>query len=105
MEMFHFEIVYVLLSALILANSPCHADSNANTNLQCSEAIDSMTENAFQENVKNLVDTLVVEGPNRNGFYETKTGKKENMVYGLIQCRGDVSASDFANCTKNATAV
>ncbi|KAE8077897.1 hypothetical protein FH972_016415 [Carpinus fangiana] len=106
MDMFHFGIVGALLPALILLSSsrPCRADSNANTGLQCSGADNSTTENEFQTNLKNLLDTLVLKGPVSDGFYKTETGKKANKVYGLVQCRGDMSAGNCANCTKDATA-
>ncbi|XP_041024076.1 cysteine-rich repeat secretory protein 38-like [Juglans microcarpa x Juglans regia] len=104
METFHFAIVCVILSAIALSSCPCHAITNVNTGFECSEADGSATENAFQTNLKNLLDTLVVKVPVSNGFYKTETGKKSNKLYGLVQCRGDMSAGDCANCTKNAVA-
>ncbi|KAG6695122.1 hypothetical protein I3842_09G080300 [Carya illinoinensis] len=104
METFHFAIVCFILSALALSSCPCHGITNVNTSLQCSEADGSATENAFQTNLENLLDTLVVKVPVSNGFYKTETGKKSDKLYGLVQCRGDMSAADCANCTKNAAA-
>jgi hypothetical protein len=101
MEIFRFAIVSAVLSALILLSSsgPCHADSNAKTGIQCSGTDDSTTENDIQTNLMNLMDTLVLKGPVSGGFYKTETGKKANKLYGLVQCRGDMSAGNCANCT------
>jgi hypothetical protein len=107
MEIFRFAIVGAVFSALILLSSsgPCHADSNANTGIQCSGTDDSTTENDFQTNLMNLMDTLVLKGPVSGGFYKAETGKKANKLFGLVQCRGDMSASNCANCTNDAVAV
>ena len=90
---------------LLTLSAPCYTDINIRTGIQCSEADDSATEMSFQTNLRNLLDSLVSNGPIQNGFYKTKTGKKSKRVYGLIQCRGDISADHCSNCTKNSLTV
>ncbi|KAF3961558.1 hypothetical protein CMV_013832 [Castanea mollissima] len=88
----------------MLSNSSCHADVNANTGLQCSKDDYSATENGFQTNLNNLFSSLV-NGALQNGFYKTTAGKNSNKVYGLIQCRGDISGNSCAGCTNNSITV
>ncbi|PON64982.1 Gnk2-like domain containing protein [Parasponia andersonii] len=94
-----------LLFYLLTLSVPCYTDTNIQTSLQCSEADESAMEMAFQTNLRNLFDSLVSNAPLQQGFYKTRTGKKSGRVYGLIQCRGDVSADHCSNCTKNSITV
>ncbi|XP_062087486.1 cysteine-rich repeat secretory protein 55-like [Humulus lupulus] len=103
MKTSHFSAL--LLLHLLALSVPCNTDTNIQTNFQCSEADDSATEMTFQTNLGNLLATLVSNGPVQKGFYKTRTGKKSNRVYGLIQCRGDISADRCSNCTKSSMSV
>ncbi|XP_010092686.2 cysteine-rich repeat secretory protein 55 [Morus notabilis] len=71
--------------------------------MQCSEADDSAADTTFQTSLGSLLDSLLANGPLEKGFYKTKVGKKSNRVYGIVQCRGDISAHACAKCTKNST--
>ncbi|KAK7843021.1 cysteine-rich repeat secretory protein 38 [Quercus suber] len=81
-----------------------HADVNANTGLQCSKDDYSATENGFQTNLNNLFSSPV-NGALQNGFYKTTAAKNSDKVYGLIQCRGDISGNSCAGCTNNSITV
>nr|POF23189.1 hypothetical protein CFP56_73131 [Quercus suber] len=78
-----------------------HADVNANTGLQCSKDDYSATENGFQNNLNNLFSSPV-NGALQNGFYKTTAAKNSDKVYGLIQCRGDISGN---SCADNSVAL
>ncbi|GKV42327.1 hypothetical protein SLEP1_g49738 [Rubroshorea leprosula] len=52
----------------------------------------------------NNVSTAGCKDPN-SGFYKTTAGEKSEKIYGLVQCRGDVSAANCANCTNKSVAV
>lgn len=40
-----------------------------------------------------------------NGFYKTRVGKDLDRIYGIFQCRGDISSSDCANCTSESVKI
>ncbi|CAI9105748.1 OLC1v1004749C1 [Oldenlandia corymbosa var. corymbosa] len=52
-------------------------------------------------NIDALLPQLV-SGTISNGYITTSYGKSPNQVYGLAQCRGDVSESDCASCIQDA---
>ncbi|KAH7569069.1 hypothetical protein JRO89_XS06G0097400 [Xanthoceras sorbifolium] len=109
MKMLNFKAVVWFVkcsTSMLLFYSTCKADnSNASTGWECSQADKSTSEYAFQTNLNNLLNSLAAEAPLRNGFYKSTEGKGSNKVYGLVQCRGDVSAPDCANCTKESISV
>lgn len=72
--------------------------------MECSEADNSASENPFQANLGSLLNQLAVSGSDHNGFYTATSGKKSDKIYGLVQCRADVSASNCDNCTKQSIA-
>ncbi|GKV42330.1 hypothetical protein SLEP1_g49741 [Rubroshorea leprosula] len=74
----------VLFIILMLLQNICLADNNGN--------------------LDNLLNQLGASGPN-SGFYKTTAGEKSDKIYGLVQCRGDVSAANCANCTSKSIAV
>ncbi|KAG6755883.1 hypothetical protein POTOM_039291 [Populus tomentosa] len=64
--------------------------------------LNSLATNGPTQNVEN---SLVANAPIQNGLYSTAAGKGANKIYGLTQCRGDISATDCAACIKNVTMV
>ncbi|GLT75497.1 hypothetical protein SLA2020_472170 [Shorea laevis] len=94
---------FVLFSTLmLLLQHICDADNNVSASWECSEADNSTSENSFQANLNSLLNQLAGNGPARSSFYKTTAGKKSDKIYGLVQCRGDVSAENCANCTKQS---
>ncbi|KFK31328.1 hypothetical protein AALP_AA6G098000 [Arabis alpina] len=69
----------------------CNKDSNISGSSQISTNIDS------------LLATLVSKTPSR-GFLTTTSSSYNNKdnVYGLAQCRGDISKSDCSSCIQDA---
>ncbi|CAK7350909.1 unnamed protein product [Dovyalis caffra] len=98
-------ITFVALSTLWLLSSPCHADNDMNLGSQCSLADNSTADSEYQTNLFNLLNSLAANAPIQNGFYTTTVGKGANKIYGLTQCRGDISSADCAACIKNAAMV
>ncbi|KAA8543560.1 hypothetical protein F0562_021694 [Nyssa sinensis] len=67
---------------------------NKNTNISINSPISA--------NIDRLLPQLI-SGAALNGFVVTSYGKPENQVYGLAQCRGDVSSSkDCLSCILDA---
>ncbi|GKV42335.1 hypothetical protein SLEP1_g49746 [Rubroshorea leprosula] len=69
-----------------------------------SECIESCSIHNFDANLDNLLNQLAASGPN-SGFYKTTAGEKSDKIYGLVQCRGDVSTANCASCTSKSIAV
>ncbi|KAL6967950.1 Cysteine-rich repeat secretory protein 55 [Sarracenia purpurea var. burkii] len=65
---------------------------NTNTNISSSQ---------ISQNINQLLAQLI-EGTNLNGFLATSYGKSKDQVYGLAQCRADVSSQDCSTCIKDA---
>ncbi|KAL3576833.1 hypothetical protein D5086_022116 [Populus alba] len=96
-------LIFGIFSTFLLLSSPCHADSNSNLGSLCSEADNATNSSEYQANLSELQNSLVANAPIQNGFYTTAAGKGANKIYGLTQCRGDISATDCAACIKNVT--
>ncbi|PIN20946.1 hypothetical protein CDL12_06370 [Handroanthus impetiginosus] len=52
-------------------------------------------------NIDNLLDKLV-PGTIQNGFIATSYGEGKDQIFGLAQCRGDVSKNDCSSCIQDA---
>ncbi|XP_059639516.1 cysteine-rich repeat secretory protein 38-like [Cornus florida] len=105
MASFHLKPTFVVFiaSTFILSYSFCHADSNLSRGSLCAQADNSTVGNSFQTNLNNIFHSLASNGPLNSCFYKTTAGKGSNKIYGFIQCRGDISARDCANCTGGHT--
>uniref|UniRef100_A0ACD5WZB6 Uncharacterized protein n=1 Tax=Avena sativa TaxID=4498 RepID=A0ACD5WZB6_AVESA len=53
--------------------------------------------------INSVLTDLVAKGSTGGGFATSSAGKDETLIYGLAQCRGDVSASDCSACLADAT--
>ncbi|XAR60906.1 hypothetical protein NMG60_11034449 [Bertholletia excelsa] len=61
--------------------------------------------NITNSNISSNIDRLLaklVQGTIINGFTATSLGYDEDRVYGLSQCRADVSSNDCSSCIKDA---
>ncbi|XP_038689950.1 cysteine-rich repeat secretory protein 38-like isoform X2 [Tripterygium wilfordii] len=100
-------IRFIMLSILMLSYTTILwlvvADTNVLSGSECSEAESAATQNSFQTNLNSLLNSLPTSVSPHGGFYKTSAGKDSDKIYGLVQCRGDVSAADCANCTKEST--
>ncbi|GMJ14621.1 hypothetical protein like AT5G48540 [Hibiscus trionum] len=95
----------VVFLVFMLSLGIFRADRNLNSGLQCSDADNSTSESSFRVNLDNLLGLLTEKGPSSNGFFKATVGRKSGRIYGLMQCRGDVSAENCANCTRESVAV
>lgn len=50
----------------------------------------SVNEDAFQNNLRSLLDSLASIMVDHHGFYQNIVGKKANKVFGTILCSGDI---------------
>ncbi|XP_008441555.2 cysteine-rich repeat secretory protein 38-like [Cucumis melo] len=106
-EAFKFVSTLYLSTTLLLiifGSFFCCADENLNCAQQCSKSDSFTTENDFKANLKNLLDSLAENGPLFRGFYSTSNGESSNQIFGLVQCRGDVSSINCGSCIKNSSA-
>ncbi|KAH6789721.1 receptor-like protein related family protein [Perilla frutescens var. frutescens] len=62
---------------------------------------DNKTNGSISRNIDALLPKLV-SGTIQNGFIATSYGGGKEQVYGLAQCRGDVSSSDCSSCIQDA---
>ncbi|KAG8642011.1 cysteine-rich repeat secretory protein 55 [Manihot esculenta] len=55
----------------------------------------------ISKNIDHLLSELVAGAPSP-GYIATSTGNGQDKVYGLAQCRGDVSSDDCSGCLQDA---
>ncbi|KAA8550555.1 hypothetical protein F0562_002239 [Nyssa sinensis] len=67
----------------------CNTDTNISSN------------SPISANIGRLLPRLV-SGASLNGFISTSYGKAKNKLYGLAQCRGDISSNDCSSCIQDA---
>ncbi|XP_059639524.1 cysteine-rich repeat secretory protein 38-like [Cornus florida] len=101
MGSFHLKPPFIvfIVSTLLLSYNFCHADRNVERGWTCSEPDNSTVGNSFQTKLNNILYSLASIVSHNSGFYKATAGKDFNEIYGLIQCRGDISAQDCTNCT------
>lgn len=107
MGAFKFMSILYLSATLLLiifGSFFCCADKNMNCGQQCPKSDSFTAENDFKANLKNLLDSLVKNGPLFKGFYSTSIGESSDQIFGLVQCRGDISTINCGSCIKNSSA-
>jgi hypothetical protein len=52
--------------------------------------------------INSVLTDLVAKASTGGGFATSSAGENETVIYGLAQCRGDVSASDCSACLADA---
>ncbi|XP_012848432.1 PREDICTED: cysteine-rich repeat secretory protein 38-like [Erythranthe guttata] len=81
----------------------CYADTNEHGGSICWPSSEAKSSSAWTENVNTLFTKLEANVILNNGYYRAEAGEKgPDRVYGLIQCRGDISKSNCANCTRES---
>ncbi|XP_022994537.1 cysteine-rich repeat secretory protein 38-like isoform X2 [Cucurbita maxima] len=106
MGAFKFVSMFFLFTpslSLILCSFFCRADMNKNCSQQCSKSDSFSGESDFKANLKSLLESLAENGPVHNGFYSTSKGESSTQIFGLVQCRGDISANNCGSCIKNSS--
>lgn len=61
----------------------------------------SYTSSQIQTNIDQVISDLTTKA-SVDGFAVTSSGKGNKTIYGLAQCRGDVSADDCSACLASA---
>ncbi|KAL8032782.1 hypothetical protein ABFX02_13G118900 [Erythranthe guttata] len=81
----------------------CYADTNQHGGAMCSSPSEAKSSYTWTENVYSLFSKLEANVILNNGYYRAEAGEKgPDRVYGLIQCRGDISKSNCTNCTRQS---
>lgn len=69
----------------------------------CSNSPNYTSNSQFQTNLNPLLQSLLSNGT-QDGFLTTSTGGGSDTVYGLVQCRSDISMEDCLSCLNTSTA-
>ncbi|KAB2022629.1 hypothetical protein ERO13_D07G203500v2 [Gossypium hirsutum] len=89
-------LLYMLLVSLFV--SSCRADPLGNF---CNENTNISSSSQISLNIDRLLAELVSKTP-LTGYVVSSSGKDPDKVYGLAQCRGDVSNKDCSSCIQDA---
>ncbi|MED6188882.1 hypothetical protein PIB30_090204 [Stylosanthes scabra] len=90
-----------IVSLLFLCISFSDAESQDPLGEFCNKDTNISIEGKVSSNINNLLSELVTKTPS-TGFLATTFGKEQDKVYGLAQCRGDVSTQDCSICIQDA---
>ncbi|PIA58483.1 hypothetical protein AQUCO_00500431v1 [Aquilegia coerulea] len=60
------------------------------------------SDSQFQTNLNVLLPSLVSNGT-RDGFFNTTVGAGSDIIYGLVQCRYDISPEDCQSCLETSS--
>lgn len=67
----------------------------------CNTAANYTSGSVYEQNL-NLTLTSLVANASQTGYYITSIGQNNDVVYGLVQCRGDLSKIDCQACANIA---
>ncbi|XP_052171324.1 cysteine-rich repeat secretory protein 55-like [Diospyros lotus] len=91
--LFHLLLFFIFLCSIPAESADPLGDfCNNNINRSSSQ---------ISENIDGLLP-LLVQGTILNGYTATSYGKAKDQVYGLAQCRADVSGKDCSSCIQDA---
>ncbi|KAI3461813.1 hypothetical protein Pfo_018476 [Paulownia fortunei] len=79
----------------------CTAESADPSAYFCNDGSKTNGSTQISRNINNLLAKLV-SGTVQNGFTATSYGEGEAQIFGLAQCRGDVSRDDCSGCIQDA---
>ncbi|KAF5446470.1 hypothetical protein F2P56_032098 [Juglans regia] len=92
-------LIYKVL--LLLALCICNAESADPSGEFCNRDTNISRNSQMSANIDRLLSELVSKTAS-NGFIATSFGKGKDTVFGLAQCRGDVSSTDCSSCIQDA---
>lgn len=72
------------------------------TQFPCYNSDNYTSNSTFQTNLNILFSSLVSNG-SQDGFFNTSVGVSPDIVYGLVQCRGDISRASCRSCLSTST--
>lgn len=67
----------------------------------CNDSTKTRNGTQISRNIEKLLPALV-SGAIQNGFIATSYGGGRDQIYGLAQCRGDISSNDCSSCIQDA---
>ncbi|KAM5580727.1 cysteine-rich receptor-like protein kinase 10 [Rosa sericea] len=92
---------YFLLLSCILQNYQSIKAQVIDNFLNCNGTV-NYTSGSVYEHRLNLTLNSLVASASLTGFYMTNVGDTNDTVYGLVQCRGDLSKNDCNTCANTA---
>lgn len=100
-------IQFVIIFSVLISFCIDHADAQGDplletTQFPCYSSENYTPNSPFQTNLNILLSSLVSNG-SRDGFYNATVGVGPDIVYGLVQCRGDISQDSCRSCLYNST--
>ncbi|XP_024517325.1 cysteine-rich receptor-like protein kinase 15 [Selaginella moellendorffii] len=99
---FVLAIAMIAIAALARgAHAQFTSNSTANATFSCSDAY-TFTSRQMGANIQTVLATLLDQGPAAGGFKSMSSGNLGDTVYGLIQCRGDITAQECSSCARSA---
>ncbi|XP_024517153.1 cysteine-rich receptor-like protein kinase 15 [Selaginella moellendorffii] len=100
---FVLAIAMIAIAALARgAHAQFTSNSTANATFSCSDAY-TFTSRQMGANIQTVLATLLDQGPAAGGFKSMSSGNLGDTVYGLIQCRGDITAQECSSCARSAS--
>uniref|UniRef100_A0A7N1A2Z8 Gnk2-homologous domain-containing protein n=1 Tax=Kalanchoe fedtschenkoi TaxID=63787 RepID=A0A7N1A2Z8_KALFE len=92
----------LLLVSVLASFSNCITVFFDDGGYRCNPRPDNATSADFKTNLNSLLSALEEKAPDSYGFYAAAAGENPDRLYGLAQCRGDVSAPDCASCVEDS---
>ncbi|KAK1264226.1 Cysteine-rich repeat secretory protein 38 [Acorus gramineus] len=89
----------VILLQTLLTTTPVAAQYNPSASIyqKCpADSTNYTSGSVFQSDLGNLLQSLARQTPSNGGFFNDSTN--DNTVYGLAQCRGDLSRTECSDC-------
>eukprot|EP01018_Ginkgo_biloba_P036601 Gb_13104 [translate_table: standard] len=95
------KLTFVFNFVLLIAFHPAGMSAEMFSSIKCNNATIYANSSKFVSNLNRLLDELVSK-TSETGFNISSYGQNPNVVYGLLQCRGDASQQDCYNCSQEA---
>ncbi|CAI9107319.1 OLC1v1006645C1 [Oldenlandia corymbosa var. corymbosa] len=94
MAFYHHILLFLIIFSFTADSQELWSEScNANIPVKKNTPLDS--------NINTLI-TQLVSGTTKNGYIATSYGASNNQVYGLAQCRADVTGTNCSRCIRDA---
>jgi len=95
-----FYIIVAVPTLIITLNGQiCHAQDYYS---MCNRGFNYTKGSEFESNL-NTVFSNLVQHTSKTGFNTSMYGHSPDQIYGLLQCRGDATAAQCYNCSREAT--
>lgn len=97
-------ILQLVVISLFMCSCPGYADTNSFRGSLCSAPLGAEN-SSWTVNLNSVFSSLEANVNLNKGFYRAEAGESSDKIYGLIQCRGDVSQSGCQECTRESLAL